>query len=76
MNPDCWPEFDGIPRLGLGLAGLEDHDCDPDGVVLEAAAAPSEPPPPRSSFISYLLFDCFDNQGILDLFIVFLILMS
>ena len=52
LNPDCCPELDGMPKLGLGLAGLEDHDCDPDGVVLEAVDAPSEPPPPRSSFIS------------------------
>ena len=40
-----------MPKLGLGLAGLIDHDADPDGVVLGAVTAPSEPPPPRSSFM-------------------------
>ena len=55
LNPDDCPELDGMPKLGLGLAGLDDHDCDPDGVVLEAVDAPSEPPPPRSSLISCFL---------------------
>ena len=45
-----------MPKLGLGLAGLDDHEADPDGVVLEAVTGPREPPPPRSSFMSYLLF--------------------
>ena len=53
---NCCPELDGMPKLGLGLAGLDDHEADPDGVVLGAVTGPREPPPPRSSFMSYLLF--------------------
>ena len=54
---NAWPpELDGMPRLGRGLAGREDHEADPDWVVLDAETAPREPPPPRSSFMSELLY--------------------
>ena len=52
----CPPELDGMPRLGRGLAGREDHEADPDWVVLDAETAPREPPPPRSSFMFELLY--------------------
>ena len=52
----CPPELDGIPRLGRGLAGREDQEADPDWVLLADGTALREPPPPRSSFMSELLY--------------------